>query len=68
MPIKVQKEPKSTGKPEPFTLRVKLGDYEIEITGTHENVTTTIEKLPKLISNIHKAFDNVKPKTVTTFT
>jgi len=68
MPKKVQKEPKSTGKTDPFTFRVKLGDYEIEITGTHENVTDTIEKLPKLIPNIHKAFDSVKPKTVTTFT
>ena len=68
MPKKVQKKPKSTGTPEPFAFRVKLGNYEIEITGTHENVTNTIEKLPKLIPNIHKAFDSVKPKTVTTFT
>ena len=68
MPKKVQKEQKSADKPELFTFRVKLGDYEIELKGTHENVTSTIEKLPKLIPNIHKAFDSVKPKTVTTFT
>ncbi len=68
MPKKVQKETKSVDKPEIFTFRVKLGDYEIELKGTHENVTSTIEKLPTLIPNIHKAFDSVKPKTVTTFT
>jgi len=68
MPKKVQKEQKSADKPELFTFRVKLGDYEIELKGTHENVTSTIGKLPKLIPNIHKAFDSVKPKTVTTFT
>jgi len=67
MPKKVQKE-QTSDKPELFTFRVKLGDYEIELKGTHENVTSTIEKLPKLIPNIHKAFDSVKPKTVTTFT
>jgi uncharacterized membrane protein len=68
MPKKIKKELKKVGKSEPFTFRVKLGEYEIEIKGTHENVTNTIEKLPKLITNVHKAFDSLTPKTVTTLT
>jgi uncharacterized membrane protein len=68
MPKKAKKVPKKAKKSEPFTFRVKLGEYEIEIKGTHENVTNTIEKLPKLITNVHKAFDSLTPKTVTTLT
>jgi hypothetical protein len=68
MPKKVNKEIKKTEKSEPFTFRVKLGEREIEIKGAHKDVTDTIEKLPKLITNIHKAFDSMTPKTVTTFT
>lgn len=65
MPKKTNKKIEST---DPFTFRVKLGEYEIEIKGTHQNVTSTINKLPKLINNIQKAFDNLTPKTVTTLT
>ena len=68
MPKKAKKEPKKSKESEPFTFRVKLGEYEIEIKGNHENVTNTIEKLPKLITNVHKAFDSLTPKTVTTLT
>lgn len=65
MPKKTNKKIESS---DPFTFRVKLGEYEIEIKGTHQNVTSTINKLPKLINNIQKAFDNLTPKTVTTLT
>lgn len=51
-----------------FTFRVKIGEYELEIDGTREEVLKTIEELPNLISNVHKAFEIVKPKTVTTLT
>jgi len=68
MPKKVNPEIKKTEKLDPFTFRVKIGEYEIEIKGTHQNVMNTVDKLPKLITNIHKAFDSIKPKTVTTFT
>lgn len=68
MPKKSKKDIEKTQSPNPFTFRVKLGEYEIEIKGTHQNVTNTIEKLPKLITNIHKAFENITPKTVTTLT
>lgn len=68
MPKKINKKIEKIESFDPFTFRVKLGEYEIEIKGNHQNVTSTIEKLPKLINNIHKAFDDLTPKTVTTLT
>jgi len=53
---------------EGFAFRVKIGDYEVEVKGKREDVTKTIENLPSLISQVHKAFDSVKPKTVATIT
>ena len=51
-----------------FSFRIKIGDYEVEIRGTHEEVTKTIENLPNLAMSVHKAMENVKPKTVATLT
>ena len=51
-----------------FAFRVKLGEYEVEVRGTREEVLKTVEDLPTLIANVHKAFGSVKPKTVTTLT
>lgn len=51
-----------------FILRVKLGEYEVEVGGTHDDVLKTIEDLPSLISNLHRAFDSVRPKKVATLT
>ena len=68
MPNKKVETKKSKEKNESFALRVKIGEYEVEIQGTHEEVTKTLENLHDLITNIHKAFENVKPKTVATLT
>ena len=75
LPKKASKEPKKTSKKpitdqqsDPFSFRVKLGEYEIELKGTHKEVTNTINKLPELITGLHKVFDSLKPKTVTTLT
>ena len=51
-----------------FTFSIKLGEYEVELQGTNEEVTKTLKDLPNLVANIHKAFENVKPKTVATLT
>jgi len=59
---------KKKTKDKSFAFRVKIGEYEVEITGTHEEVTKTLENLPTIITNVHKAFENVKPKTVATLT
>lgn len=53
---------------EGFVFRVKLGEYEVEIRGTHEEVTKTIENLPNLFTSVNKAFEIAKPKTVATIT
>ena len=63
MPTKKAKE-----KHEGFAFRVKIGECEVEIRGTHEEVTKTIEKLPDLVTNVNKAFEIAKPKTVATLT
>jgi hypothetical protein len=64
--------PKNTvnkGKePESFAFRIKIGEYEVEIRGTRDDVKKTLEDLPNLVTNVHKAFENVKPKTIATLT
>jgi hypothetical protein len=68
MPDKKVKENKVEEKHESFSLRVKLGEYEVEVRGTQEEVTKIIENLPNLVTNVHKAFEIAKPKTVATLT
>jgi hypothetical protein len=55
-------------KHECFGFRVRMGEYEVEMHGTREEVFKTVEDLPKLMANVNKAFESVKPKTVTTLT
>jgi hypothetical protein len=54
--------------PKNFAIRVKIGEYEVEIEGTREEVMKTIEELPSLIANVNRAFEIAKPKTVATLT
>jgi hypothetical protein len=68
LPTKKVAKKKIKEKQEGFAFRVKIGEYEVEITGTHAEVTKTLENLPNLITSVHKAFENVKPKTVATLT
>ena len=68
MPKEMVKKKKSEKKPENFSFRVKIGEYEIEIKGTHDEVTKTLADLPNMVTNVHKAFENVKPKTIATLT
>jgi len=49
-----------------FAFRTKMGEYEVEISGTREEVLKTIEELANLMTNVYKAFETVKPKTVAT--
>ena len=51
-----------------FALRIRVGDFEVEINGTREEVSKTIEELPSLMDKVHKAFEAVRPKKVTTLT
>lgn len=51
-----------------FVFRVKIGEYEVEIGGSREEVLKTVEELPTLMTGVRGAFESVKPKTVATLT
>jgi DNA-binding HxlR family transcriptional regulator len=68
LPNKKNPEKKTEEKMGSFSFRLKIGEDEVEIRGTQEEVTKTIENLPSLVPNIHKALENLKPKTVATLT
>lgn len=51
-----------------FAFRVRMGEYEVEIHGKHEEVLKTLHDLPSLVDNFNKAFENMKPKKITTLT
>jgi hypothetical protein len=44
----------------PFSFRVKMGQKEIEISGTREEVMKVIEELPQLMEAVSKAFESTK--------
>ncbi|MGQ9624402.1 MAG: hypothetical protein ACUVT9_03415 [Candidatus Bathycorpusculaceae bacterium] len=54
--------------PRNFVFRLRTGEYEVEICGTRDEVLKTIEDLPSLTANLHRAFEDLKPKTVATLT
>ena len=45
--------------PMPFCLRVRLGQYEVEVSGSRDEVLKTFEDLPKLVAMISEAFGAV---------
>lgn len=51
-----------------FIFRVRLGEYEVEVGGTREEVLKTIEDLSSLMGSVNKAFDGLRPKKVATLT
>ena len=46
-----------------FTLRVRFGEYEIELGGTKKEVLETLDDLPALVAKVTKAFEEAKLKT-----
>jgi len=48
-----------------FSVRVRLGEYEVEICGTREDVLKTIDELPSLVASVSKAFEPLKTKVPT---
>ena len=51
-----------------FGFRLRVGDWEIELNGTRDEVLKTVEELPSLVAGVLKAFENVRPKAVATLT
>jgi hypothetical protein len=48
-----------------FSIRVRLGEYEVEISGNREDVLKTVEDLPNIVANVSKAFEPLKGKVPT---
>jgi hypothetical protein len=48
-----------------FSFRVKIGQQEIEISGTREEVIKTIEELPKLMETVLRTFESTKHREET---
>jgi len=46
----------------PFSLRVRLGQYEVEISGSRDEVMKTVDDLPSLVATISEAFSEAKAK------
>jgi len=46
---------------QPFSLRVRLGNYEIEISGTREEVLKALEDLPTIVNKVSQAFGTIAP-------
>lgn len=68
MPTKKDETKTTTEQNSNFSFRVKIGEQEIEVKGTHEEVTKALENLPNIITNVQKAFESLKPKTIATLT
>ena len=51
-----------------FSFRLKMSDYEIELSGSYEDVQDAIKNLSELVANVSKALEKVKPKKVATLT
>jgi hypothetical protein len=49
-----------------FSFRVKVGDYEVEVKGSRDDVLKTVRDLPNLMPDVSRAFENLKPKTAAT--
>jgi len=47
-----------------FVFRVRIGECEVEIDGTREEVLRTIEELPRLTASVQEAFEGLKPRAV----
>ncbi|HYB92630.1 MAG TPA: hypothetical protein VED00_00585 [archaeon] len=51
---------------QPFSLRVKIGNYEIELSGTREEVLQALNDLPEIVNKVSKAFVSTQPSTSVT--
>jgi len=48
-----------------FSIRIRLGEYEVEICGDREDVLKTVDELPSLVASVSKAFEPLKAKVPT---
>jgi hypothetical protein len=50
----------------PFSLRVKMNQNEVEISGTQKEVLKVLKDLPEFVENVSNAFIHIDPKTTGT--
>lgn len=48
-----------------FSIRVKAGDYEVEVRGSRGEVLEAIKELPNLVPSFSKAFESLKSREAT---
>lgn len=41
----------------PFTIRLKISNYEVELTGSRTEVMQTLDELPKIVGKVVEAFN-----------
>jgi len=53
-----------------FSIRIKIGDVEIQVDGSRDDVLDTLEKMPELLRGMSEALNMVTqtPKNVITYT
>ncbi|MEM1566802.1 MAG: hypothetical protein QW510_06980 [Candidatus Bathyarchaeia archaeon] len=47
---------------EGFAIRVRVGEFEVEVRGSRSEVLDTIRELPDLVPSLSKAFEGLKAK------
>jgi len=50
---------------EAFSIRVKAGEYEVEVRGSRSEVLEAIRELPTIMPSFSKAFESLKGENVT---
>ena len=48
----------------PFSIRIKVNQNEVEISGTHKQVLEAVESLPKIVDHFSKAFAEKNAKAI----
>jgi hypothetical protein len=51
----------------PFSFHVRIGEYEVELSGTKKEVLDTLNDLPTLITKVMKAHEEAKQKVSASF-
>ena len=46
---------------QPFTIRVKIRENEIELSGSQEDVLKTLDSLPAIVDKVTVAFGTIQP-------
>ncbi len=53
----------STDK-EPFTIRLKIGNNEVEVSGDHDEVVSTLQNISELVTKVMAAFGSVPTQQI----